>query len=154
MKSRNRSRPFGIYLLTACLLFLSLGGFYGGVAFLVDPSGGILQVEVSILKGLPLKDFTLPGLFLLVVYGILPLILLYSLWQRPRWAWMDSFNRWSRHHWTWTATVALSLVLIVWISIQLILIGFQAPVQAITALIGVLLLILSLLPSVQRYYVE
>jgi len=64
------------------LVFLAAGGLYGGVAMLLDPSGGALQMT-EVLPSLPVPDFKLPGLFLLVVMGAAPLLLVYGLLARP-----------------------------------------------------------------------
>ncbi len=32
--------PFTLWPLLFCLLFLALGGLYGGIAMLIDPTGG------------------------------------------------------------------------------------------------------------------
>ncbi|MCB8920284.1 MAG: hypothetical protein H6662_01760 [Ardenticatenaceae bacterium] len=65
------------------MVFLALGGLYGGIAMLVNPSGESLQVT-EVLPLLPVQNFVLPGLFLLFVMGVCPLSLVYSLWTRRR----------------------------------------------------------------------
>jgi hypothetical protein len=56
------------------LLLLALGGFYGGIAMLTDPTGTSLQVA-DVLPLLPVPDYILPGIFLFVVMGLIPLVL-------------------------------------------------------------------------------
>jgi hypothetical protein len=67
-------RPVALWLLVLSLVFLALGGMYGGIAMLTDPSGNSLQMA-EILPLLPVPDYTLPGLFLLFVMGVAPLFL-------------------------------------------------------------------------------
>jgi hypothetical protein len=77
------NRPATLWILLFWLLLLAFGGLYGGIAMLLDPSGGSLQMT-EVLPLLPVRDYFLPGLFLLGVMGIFPLILVYGLWFRPK----------------------------------------------------------------------
>jgi len=144
-------RPFALWLLIFFLIFLALGGLYGGIAMLTDPSGGSLQMT-EVLPLLPVPDYTLPGLFLLFVMGLAPLFLTYALLARPNWAWAESISRWSHHHWAWTGTVALGLVLALWLIVEGVMIGFQWPIQYVTAVNGILILLFALVPSVRKFY--
>jgi hypothetical protein len=118
---------------------------------LTDPTGGSLQLT-EVLPLLPVSDFVLPGLFLFVVMGLTPLVLSYGLLARPRWAWAEGLFRWSKHHWAWTGTLGLGVTLGVWLAVQALLIGFQWPIQYITAADGALVIILAWMPGVRRFY--
>ena len=142
-------RPVALHLLAFFLVFLAAGGLYGGVAMLLDPSGGALQMT-EVLPSLPVPDYTLPGLFLLVVMGVTPLLLAYGLLARPAWAWAEPLSRAGRHHWAWTGTLALGLVLGAWLVAQGLLIGFRWPIQYVTAANGIAIVLLALLPAVRR----
>ena len=144
-------RPFTLWLLLFFLLFLALGGLYGGIAMLTDPTGGSLQLT-EVLPLLPVSDYTLPGLFLLIVMGLGPLFLIYALLARPNWTWSETLSRWSGHHWAWTGTLTLGVILAVWLIVQGLLIGFKWPIQFITAVNGFLIILLTLLPGVRRFY--
>jgi hypothetical protein len=72
-----------------------------------------------LLPLLPVPDFVLPGLFLLLVMGLAPLILAFGLLARPNWPWADALARWSGHYWAWTGTLALGIVLLNWLAVQL-----------------------------------
>jgi hypothetical protein len=128
-------RPFTLWLLIFFLLFLAFGGLYGGLAMLLDPSGRSLQMD-EILPLLPVADYRLPGLFLLVVMGLGPIGLAYGLLTRQRWA--------------WPGTLALAGVLVVWLTVQGVLIGFQWPIQYVTAVNGLLIIGLALTPGVKN----
>ncbi|MHC4440744.1 MAG: hypothetical protein ACYS3S_25630, partial [Planctomycetota bacterium] len=110
-------RPFAVWPLLFFLLFLALGGLYGGIAMLADPSGGSLQLT-EILPMLPVSDFILPGIFLLVVMGLTPLLLIYGLLIRPKWRWAERLSGWSGHHWSWTGTIGLGIALAIWLIIE------------------------------------
>ena len=146
------NRPLILWLLIFLLLFLALGGLYGGVAMLTDPSGGTLQLT-EILPLLPVPDFFLPGLFLLIMMGLVPLIFIYGLLARPNWPWINHLSRWSHHHWAWTGTLALGLLLAIWLVIQGLMIGFKWPIQYITAVTGLLIILLALVPGIRNAYI-
>jgi hypothetical protein len=96
-------RPFTLWLLLFFLLFLAFGGLYGGGAMLLDPSGRSLEMD-AVLPLLPVADYRLPGLFLLVVMGLGPIGLSYGLLTRRRWG--------------WPGALALGVVLAVWLAVQ------------------------------------
>lgn len=144
-------RPVALWLLVLSLVFLALGGMYGGIAMLTDPSGNSLQMA-EILPLLPVPDYTLPGLFLLFVMGVAPLFMTYALLARPAWKWTNAITRWNDHHWAWTGTVTLGVVLALWLVAEGILIGFEWPIQYVTAVNGILILLFALVPSVRKYY--
>lgn len=143
--------PFTLWLLIVALAFLGLGGLYGGVAMLTDPTGGSLQMA-EVLPLLPVPNFILPGLFLLFVMGLLPLFLIYALLTRPNWPWAEALSRLTGYHWAWAGTFTVGVVLIVWLIVQGLMIGFQWPIQYITGANGLLIILLALMPGVRRYY--
>ncbi len=54
-------RPLTLWLLIIALIFLGVGGLYGGISMLMDPTGSSLEMTV-LLPLLPVHDFVLPGL--------------------------------------------------------------------------------------------
>ncbi|MEW6636357.1 MAG: hypothetical protein AB1425_06025 [Actinomycetota bacterium] len=146
-------RSFTLWLLIFLLLFLALGGLYGGIAMLIDPTGRSLQMD-GILPLLPVPDYILPGLFLLFVMGGGPLLLIYGLLACPDWSWAEAVFRWSGHHWAWTGTLVLGVLLAAWLVAQGLLIGFRWPIQYITAVNGALIILLALMPRVRGLYVK
>ncbi len=107
-----------------------------------DPTGGILQIPVSWLEGSPFTDYLIPGLILLLVLGVFPLIVVYGLWTRLSWS--------------WTAALLVGLALVIWIVVEILIIGYhhKPPLQLIYGLLGIVILVLVLLPSVRQYYSE
>lgn len=144
-------RRWALWALVVSLLFLAFGGLYGGVEMLRDPGGGSLGMDV-VLPQLPVTDFVWPGVFLLTVMGLAPIALAYGLVARPGWGWAAALSRWSGHHWAWTGTLALGIVLGVWLAVQGWMIGFAWPIQFVTAGNGVAIVALVLLPVVRRSY--
>lgn len=137
--------------LVGALLLLAAGGFYGGLSMLLDPTGEAMGVNV-VLPQLPVSSFAWPGAFLLVFMGLVPLALAYALVARPSWRWGTALARWSGHHWAWAGTVALGVLLGVWLAVQGWLIGFAWPIQYATAAIAVAIVALAALPSVHRSF--
>ena len=144
-------RPLALWPLLFLLMFLALGGLYGGIAMLTDRTGASLQLS-EVLPLLPVSDLILPGLFLLIVMGLTPLVLSYGLLARPHWAGAERLFRWSKHHWAWTGTLGLGVVLGIWLTVQALLIGFKWPIQYITAADGAMIVLLTWMPGVRRFY--
>jgi hypothetical protein len=138
--TKSESRPLGVTLLLVLLAFQGLSGILGGVFLVLDPTGNLLQMPVSMLEDSPFRDFFIPGLILLIVLGILPVVVLYSLWKKDRWAWFGS--------------LLVGMALMIWIGVQILMIGYysKVPLQLIYGLVGFFIVVLTFLPSVRNYY--
>lgn len=117
-------------LLVILLVFLSLSGLFG-IMFLIDPSGELVEMPLSLLDKLPIDTFFLPGLYLLIVYGIGSAVIAYGLCRQLFWAPV--------------AGLLLGLVLIGWVIGQIILWGEPAILQYIYFTVGVAIFLLSLI---------
>ena len=129
----KQSRPFTLWALIGCLLFLSISGLAGGIGMLMDPSGASLSLPADLLAGLPIDTFILPGLYLVLVYGLLSPLIAFGLWKQMPWA--------------WAAAVILSLILLGWIIGQFILWGSPHIIQGVYFVLSLLMLILCLAPA-------
>jgi len=69
MRCVNYCKGQAIFLL----VFLGIGGIYGGWMLISDPSGGKFQWSPDLLEGTPFNSFLIPGFVLAVVNGLLPL---------------------------------------------------------------------------------
>ena len=125
------------YILMALIFFQGISGVFGGGALILDSSGAILQMPLSMLEGSPFETFFVPGIILFLVLGIFPLIIFSGLWKRESWA--------------WSGALIVSIALIIWISVEIALVGYHSepPLQLVYGLMGVALLLLTLMPSVQ-----
>jgi hypothetical protein len=115
-------------VITLALLgVLALGGLAGGVALLTDPTGGRLGLTVETLPGwLLIENYTLPGIALIVLFGVVPIAAAVLLVRRRAIG--------------WTLTTALGLLLVFWTAGQVVTIGLPAPgVQAGFLIVGILL---------------
>ncbi len=142
MLQGKQKRPPGLYALVTAIVFQGLSGIAGGIGLVADPTGEALRIPADWLQGSPFRDYLVPGLVLLLVLGLLPLVAVYGLWTR---------QRWSR-----PAALALSVALIVWIGVEISVIGYHArpPLQLIYGSLGIVMLVLALLPSVRRHVTD
>ncbi len=154
----DESRKTGtaaVVVLIALEAFLAFLGFFSGFSFLTDPSGGSHGMDTTVLENTPVGDFTLVGLLFVTAYGVLPVLAIVGLWRLPRWRWTDFMNRWTGQNWAWTATAATGVILVVWIAVEVALIGspegFPRFLQIMMAVYGVAILGLSFLPRVRTY---
>ncbi|KAA3646724.1 MAG: hypothetical protein DWQ07_10995 [Chloroflexi bacterium] len=117
-------------LLIILLVFLSLSGLFG-IIFLIDPSGGSVGIPLSLLDNLPIDTFVLPGLFLLIVYGLGSAIIAYGLLRQLTW--------------TPIAGLLLGSVLIGWVIGQIVLWGPPVMLQYTYLIVGIVIFLLSLI---------
>jgi hypothetical protein len=151
MSSKKR-KPLSFYLLVFLMLFLALGGLYGGFGLILRPDGSILQMPLSFLEGTPFINYLIPGIILLFFMGIVPSFLVYPLVAKPYWRWAGIFNIYKDMHWSWTYSLYTGIILVLWMDFQLMIIGYGAVIQTIFSFYGIILVIVSLLPSLKRYY--
>jgi hypothetical protein len=127
-----------VYLLTGVLVFQGLSGLAGGFGLWSNPTGKELGIPLALLEGTPFSDYVVPGAILLTVLGVGPLVAAFAVAQRLEWAW-----------WSIMATGA---GLVIWITVQISMIGYigWTPLQAFYGLLGVFILGLALHPTSRR----
>jgi uncharacterized membrane protein (DUF2068 family) len=118
------------------LLVQGLGGLGGGLALSLAPDGAIMRMPTDYLDGSPFSDYLVPGLVLLLVLGVFPLVVLAGLWRAAAWAWYASF--------------AVGCGLLIWLLVEITIIPLD-PLQLVTAAIGLAIAAVTLLPQVRRY---
>lgn len=105
-----------------CLaLFMGVGALFGGYGLLNDAEG--LGVKASWLDGSPFRDYTVPGLFLLVVIGggMLGTAVLVGL----------------EDLWAPLVAAGMGTVLLFWLVVETLTIGYQGgPQLALLAICG------------------
>lgn len=136
-RTNPHARPISFHLLAAAVLLQGLSGISGGIALVADPSGAVLGLPVTLLADSLFRDYLFPGLILFGVLGILSLIVAWALWRRLPWSFYGS------------AFVGIALV--VWIIVQILMIGYSGdpPLQALYGGLGLGILGLSILRSVR-----
>ncbi|MGK7368592.1 MAG: hypothetical protein ACNS64_00150 [Candidatus Halalkalibacterium sp. M3_1C_030] len=137
--TNDKKAPAGFYFLIILILFQGLSGIWGGTMLVLDPSGSLLQLPLQLLSDSPFQDYLIPGLILLILLGILPLVIVYALWKKVSWSVSGAF--------------LIGIMLVVWIGVQILIVGYQdnPPLQALYGSVGILILITLNASSVMQY---
>ena len=124
--------------IVVLLLFQGISGLFGGLALILDPSGSIINLDIKLLSYSPFSDFFIPGLILLLVLGIYPIMLLFG-YIKDR-------------NWTRMGMIILGIALPIWIMVEIILIGYikEPPLQLIYGLTGLIILVLALFNYIRK----
>lgn len=130
MEREWRGRSLSWWVLVGSIGTLGVRGLLGGGQFLLAPSGDLVGVSTAVLAPTPVRDFLVPGLFLLFVLGILPLVVVLGLYRGRRWAWYGA--------------LAVGILLTGWALTEGIVIGFGERLQSVNLLQGILTVVLSL----------
>ncbi len=134
-------RPRSITLLFLIEGLSSIFGFIGGVGLIADPSGALLGSPLGgtkALSSLPIAihDFFLPGIWLLLAYGIGFAVVVLLLWSHSRQAWPLAF--------------ILCIVWLGWITFEVVFFG-PDPLTTVWYIPQVAGLILLVNPKVRSY---
>ncbi len=139
------------WLLIFLLFFNAIGAFYGSYHFLTDPTGDSLQAPLDMLNGSIFEDFFIPGILLLLVNGILPTVAGLGLILRRPQKPLPGFAMLNNHHWAWSLALLSGLGLVIWIVVQIAMLGYwkAPPIQAVFGGLGLAITALTLLQSVR-----
>lgn len=142
MTNTSRSSSTALRALLLALTFQGLSGVVGGFGLVADPSGAALGVPLEWLSGSPFSDYRVPGIVLVTVLGIGPLIVAWGLW--------------TRRSWSVTGAFVTGVALLVWIGVEIAVIGYQAepPLQLVYGVLGAVIIALSMLPSIRGLFGE
>jgi hypothetical protein len=107
---------------------------------MIDPSGESLSIPIEWLEGSFFDNYAIPGIILFFVLGIVPLVTFFGLLRERYWAWLTA--------------LIIGIALIIWIIVEILVIGYktQPPLQLIYGITGILIIIISVLPGVKKYY--
>lgn len=132
-------RPVGVVALICLLVLQGVSGVAGGVGLVMDPTGEALGIPLEWLAGSPFESYRVPGAVLLTVLGIGPLIVALAAWQRRSWA--------------WTGALLVGLGLLVWLGVQVAVVGYRTdpPLQAAYTALAVAILVVLFLPDTRRH---
>lgn len=145
-------RPPAVWLLIALQFLLGLGALAGGGMLIAAPDGSRLGMPLSMLQYSPFRDFLIPGLILFTVLGVFPVFVAYSLWQRPAWRWLEALNPARRKHWSWAASLFAGIILLLWITFQVLLIRSIVLIHILYLVWGWVLIALTLTADVRLHY--
>ncbi|MBK7409144.1 MAG: hypothetical protein IPJ40_14425 [Saprospirales bacterium] len=118
-------------LLGITQLFVAFGALPTGVMMILQSDGSGLGMTVDGLEGTPFSNYFIPGLFLFVVNGLCQLVGgILSLMRRKQ---------------AGLIGLALGIILVLWICVQVYLIGLTHFLQYLFFCVGVLEVILGYL---------
>jgi hypothetical protein len=152
VRTRSGRRPGAVWVLVVLLGLLVVSGFVGGLSFIRDATGASLGAKLTWLEHTPVRDFLLPGMFLLVVYGIGGMMLMAGLIWRPSPGPLRRVDHVLGQHWAWVGSVVFGAVLVLWIVYELFVLPDTMILQPVLITIGLAIAGLPFLPSVRRWY--
>ena len=156
MQTTSKKRPASVIVLIFLHVFLALGAIYGGMAFLLSPTGedNYMDLPVSYLENDVFTNFLIPGILLITVLGIFPLLVAYFLFSKRPSRFGEALNVFKDKHWVWGFSLYIGFALIIWITVQVYLLQVVVGLHLFYMAYGLLLLIDTLWPNVQRHYLK
>ncbi len=112
-------------------ILIGLGAVAGGLGLALEPSGANLGMQVEALSGSPFPNYLIPGIVLLVVNGLGSLA--------------GGIASLVRYRYAAEIAAALGIFLILWIVIQVAMIGLVSWLQPLYFALGAIELALGLL---------
>jgi hypothetical protein len=93
------------WVATAGLVLLGIGALAGGIALVTAPDGSNMGFDTALLAGSPFRDFLIPGLILVGVFGVGSLLVAAAGLRRARLAPFFAF--------------AIGVAQMIWIGVEL-----------------------------------
>jgi hypothetical protein len=143
---------FSKIILIMLLGFLSLGAFYGSMAFILRPDGSLFKISVEMLSGSPFRDFLIPGIILLITFGLFPLFVIWGLIKKPESRFLNSLNLLYDYHFAWTFSVYIGVAQVIWINVQTLILNEVDLLHTIYSSLGLLIICIALLPDTRQHY--
>jgi hypothetical protein len=141
-----------LFILVFLLGFLSLGAIFGGGALMIYPGGELLRMPTSNLGTAPFKNFFIPGLILFSALGLLPVIVIIGLIEKPGWKICESLNLIKDMHWSWTFCIYVAFATIIWIQVEMIFLQVVLWIHTFYMAYALLIIIVSLLPPLRKSF--
>jgi hypothetical protein len=146
----RQTRPHNVVWIGTLLLVLGIGAVGGGWAMTFGIGDGNLLPD-EYLEALPfVNSWVVPGLVLLIGFGVMSLVAAYGVLQRPHRSWARGIERITGHHWSWIATIAIGVGQVIWIGLEVISIPFSWLMPTF-GLVGLALALLPLTASAREY---
>ena len=146
------SKTFPLIFLVVLMIFQAVSAIGGGLALVISPSGKLMQMPLSMLKHSPFPNFLIPGLFLLIVLGLLPAYAAYALSRKPNCRLCERLNPDKKVHWAWSLAFFIGIVLILWIDLEVMFLRAVDILHLIYALLGVAIVVLTVWPTTRRHF--
>jgi len=120
----------GNIILGIIQLFIAIGPIPAGYLFLIAPDGTKMGMPSDLLSGSVFSDYLIPGLFLFIVIGLFNLISAIFSFIKSKYYSFTGFG--------------LGAALIIWISVQIYILGLTYILQPVFLIIGIIEISLSL----------
>lgn len=143
-------RPPERIMLYTLLAFLAVNGLAGGMLMIIQTDGSLLGMEEGFLNGSPFSNYLIPGLLLMLFNGLLPACALIGMLTGRRNRIADRLNIFPEKQWGWTFSLYSGITTMIWIIVQQLVTSFFV-LQPIISAFGLFILILTLMPRVQRH---
>ncbi|WP_405130638.1 hypothetical protein MHB43_24345 [Paenibacillus sp. FSL H8-0317] len=149
MMKRSMGRS---WLLIVMHGFLGMGAIVGGSILIMDPTGSMVNLPDSVLEHSPFTSFLFPGIILLLVLGVMPLVIGISLMRYVHWELGETLNLYPDRYWAWTFSLYTGFALIIWIMVQVYWIQDVSIIHLVYFAWGVGIQVVTLWPGVQQKY--
>ncbi len=150
--SDTSTKPLSVFLLIMLEFLMGAGAVFGGGALALAPDGALLHMSTTMLQNSPFSDFLLPGLVLFIILGLLPLITAFALYRPFPNRLAEIFNIFRNLHWSVAFTLYTGFIIIIWITVQTYFLQAVHWIHLVYVIWGLLLIAVSLFPSVQKYF--
>jgi hypothetical protein len=144
-------RPFETWILIVLLVLLAVNAFYGGISLMMAPDGSLLKMQPGWLENSPFNSYFIPGLLLLLMNGVFPLVAIFGLITRNNSQVLNRLNIYKNRYWGWTFAVYSGIITNIWIIVQQLMAEYFI-LQTIIAAVGLLIIVAALSPRVMNYY--
>lgn len=153
--SQQKSIPAAAIVLIILHAVLGLGALGGGAMLIFDPTGDAMGMPLSMLERTFFPSFLIPGILLLLIFGVFPLIVAYAIWRQPHWKTIEAINPYRNDlHPAWALSLYVGFGQIIWITVQTYMMNAVHIVHLGYTTLGLIILIVTLLPSVRTYLLK
>jgi hypothetical protein len=139
-------------ILLTLLSFLGLGAIFGGGVLMISPTGKLLGMPLTLLDHSPFTDFLFPGIILLTVLGIFPIVVTIALIKKPLSKFAEFFNLYKDMHWAWSYCFYIAFALIIWIQMEMTFLRAIHWSHTFYMFLAVVICLVALLPQVRNLY--
>jgi len=146
-----KRRPLYVWVLIILVFTLAISALISGVMLFAAPKGNAMGMSIDLLNGSPFNDFLGPGIILFLFVGVFPFIVGLGLVNTSL-KWLKSLNPFRNHYWAWTGAITVGIILLIWIIVETIMVGYISFLQPVMGVWGALIITLTMLPAVRRYY--
>lgn len=139
-------------VLLFLLAFLGLGAIFGGIVFIISPSGELFGMPISMLDYSPFNNFLVPGIILFTILGVVPISVTLALIKKPEYKFAELFNFYKDMYWAWTYCIYIAFALIIWIQIEMVFLRAVHWLHTLYMFFAIAIIFVALLPQVRNLY--